>query len=142
MNTIFSEKDYPIQTVWIFKSVVGLIIALVILVFFLFLGVYSWYLMYVLIATPIYIVVTTLRKNNFHYALEEKFLTIKQGVISKQERHIPYGVIQNIFVKQDLLDRLFGITSVTIENASAGGAHLPQKKSFFSRFNSRRGSSG
>ena len=40
--------------------------------------------------------------------------------MSKQERHIPYGVIQNIYVKQDLLDRLFGLASLAIENASQG----------------------
>lgn len=57
----------------------------------------------------------------FHYLLEEKFLTIQQGIISKQQKHTPYGVIQNIFVRQDIFDRLFNLASLTIENAAQAG---------------------
>jgi len=35
--------------------------------------------------------------------------------------YIPYGVIQNIIVKQDLFDRIFGLASLIIENASESG---------------------
>ncbi len=36
---------------------------------------------------------------------------------------MPYGVIQNVFIKQDLFDRIFGLATLRIENASqAGGA--------------------
>ena len=58
---------------------------------------------------------------NFHYALEEKFLTVKQGVFRKQERHVPYGVIQTLCLKQDILDRCFDLASLAVEDASQGG---------------------
>ena len=61
-----------------------------------------------------------LERANFHYILDSQYITIKQGIFSKKERHIPYGVIQHIFVKQDLIDRILGIASLAIENASMG----------------------
>ena len=76
-------------------------------------------------AYPIFdFMVTILRRATFHYSIDEQFLTLRQGILSKQERHIPYGVIQNIFVKQDLLDRILGLASLTIENASQGAGAL------------------
>ena len=127
MNLIISEKDYPIQGAWVFKSIVSLVIALI---FFsarwLSLSgdktvetyLYLLIVLIVAISTPIYLINTMLSRTNFHYAVEENFLTLNQGILSKQQRHIPYGVIQNIFAKQDLLDRIFGLASLTIENAS------------------------
>lgn len=59
-------------------------------------------------------------------------MVVNQGVFSKQQRNVPYGVIQNLFVKQDLLDRLLGLSSLSIENASAGAgadqASSPKKQ--------------
>jgi uncharacterized membrane protein YdbT with pleckstrin-like domain len=81
-----------------------------------------------------------LQRLNFHYFIENDFLTLKQGILAKQEKHIPYGVIQNIFIKQDLLDRVFGLTSLIIENASQGAGleNVPQKKSIFMANNQQR----
>ena len=71
------------------------------------------------------IIVPILQRAPFHYATEENFLTVKQGILSKQQRHIPYGVIQNLFVEQDLFDRFFGLASLTIENASQSNVNIP-----------------
>lgn len=58
---------------------------------------------------------------------------MKQGILSKQQRHIPYGVIQNIFVNQDLFNRLFGLASLAIENVSQGAGVIaaPQQQKVF-----------
>jgi membrane protein YdbS with pleckstrin-like domain len=50
-------------------------------------------------------------------------MILHQGILSKQQRNIPYGVIQNIFVHQRLVDRIFGLASLSIENASQGGGN-------------------
>ena len=65
--------------------------------------------------------------------LRWQFLTLRQGILSKQQRHIPYGVIQNLFVKQDLFNRVFGLASLTVENASqgAGAFTAPQEQKVF-----------
>jgi uncharacterized membrane protein YdbT with pleckstrin-like domain len=86
------------------------------------------------------VIVTIFKRANFHYSLEEKFLTLKQGILSKQERHIPYGVIQNLLVKQDLFDRIFNLASLTIENAAQGAGYLtsPRQEKVFGIRISRR----
>lgn len=125
MNTPVTEKTYPIQTRWIFKSIFGIAFALVLLIMFYIFGVQGDQInLYAIVyfgSIPIYFIKVLLQRANFHYVLEDKYVTIRQGIFSKQERHIPYGAIQHIFVKQDLIDRIFGIASVAIENASSGG---------------------
>lgn len=137
MSEIITERNYPIEGLWIFKSVFGYIAALLISAYLLILfatkyGARIPVILYII--TPVFffhLITNILRRATFHYAVEDKFLTLRQGILSKQQRHIPYGVIQNIFLKQDLLDRVFGLASLTIENASRGGGNLmfaPSKK--------------
>lgn len=140
MNEIITEKNYPVQGLWVFKSILGyLLFVLIFFVPYFFLtyklGKTSSQLNFgIIVGLAIFdFIVRILRRANFHYAIEEKFLTLKQGILSKQQRHIPYGVIQNLFVKQDLFDRIFGLASLTIENASLGAGALaaPQQQKVF-----------
>jgi membrane protein YdbS with pleckstrin-like domain len=48
-------------------------------------------------------------------------MTLHQGIISKQNRNVPYGRIQEVFVHQGLLDKFFGLASLTIQDFSQGG---------------------
>ncbi len=43
----------------------------------------------------------------YFYNMERKFLTIREGVIARRERNIPFKRIHDIYVDQDLLDRIF-----------------------------------
>lgn len=115
VNTVATEKNYPITKLWIFKAPIIIFIISIIALFF---G--RWYPVLVL-AFPIYLIANPLIRANFHYSTEPKFFVVRQGVISKKQRHLPYGVIQNVFVKQDLFDRIFGLASLRVENASQGG---------------------
>jgi len=107
-----SEKRFPITTLWVFK--VPLIILLINIVA-LFFGAYYPYLV---LAMLIMLIANPLIRMNFHYSLEDKFFFVKQGVISKKQRNLPYGVIQDISLKQDLFDRIFKIATLRVENAS------------------------
>jgi len=131
MNEIITEKNYPIQKLWIFKSIINL---LIIFIFWILFSLFFYLLdktvanketytnFFIVIASVIIIclIIAVLRRENFHYSIGEKFLTLKQGILLKQQRYIPYGVIQTILVKQDLFDRILGLASLTIENASLG----------------------
>jgi uncharacterized membrane protein YdbT with pleckstrin-like domain len=135
-NTISTEKDYPITTLWLFKA--PIIITLISLVGIIF----GYYFPYLLITLPFYLIANPLTRKNFHYSTEDKFFLVKQGVISKKQRNLPYGVIQNILVKQDWFDRVFGLATLSVENASQGGG-----KGLFSRQSDKKqgdsvGSSG
>jgi len=120
-----SEKIYPIKTVWLIKPILRTLPVLAFLIVVIA-GSFDRYkpntffylVVFLLLMQGVYPI---LFRANFHYLLEERLLTIKQGILSKQQKHIPYGVIQNIFVKQDIFDRIFNLASVSIENASQAG---------------------
>lgn len=132
MNEI-TEKKYPIRKRWVIKSS-----AFPFFLFIIYLG-FTNYLFIINseydfgLESPVWLILLftasfiwqpitfTLQRLFFHYSLEDRFLTIQQGVISKQQRQLPYGVIQNLLVQQDLLDRFFGLASLRIENAAQGG---------------------
>jgi len=121
-SEIVTEKNYPITKLWIFKAPIIIIVISIAALFF------GYYFPYLVIALPIYLIANPLIRANFHYATEEKFFTVRQGVFSKKQRNLPYGVIQNVLVKQDWFDRIFGLASFSVENASQG-----DDKGFFGR---------
>jgi putative membrane protein len=53
----------------------------------------------------------------YFYDFKEGSAEIKKGVISKSTGHVRYERIQNIFVDQDVLDRIFGLYDVHYETA-------------------------
>jgi membrane protein YdbS with pleckstrin-like domain len=112
---IVTEKNYPITTLWIFKAP---IIAIVVSIIALFFGI--WF-PYIVIAIPFWLIGNPLIRSRFHYSTGEKFFDVQQGVFSKKQRHLPYGVIQTVVVKQDWFDRVFGMASLAVEDASQGG---------------------
>lgn len=140
MNEIITEKNYPVHWLWVLKPTTFSVSALIILIS-MFLGsnhqggiaeiiVYIALLGFFII---INLILVSSERENFHYSIGENFLTVEQGIFSKERRYIPYGVIQNIFIEQDLFDRIFGLATVIIENASQGSedlATLQQRKRF------------
>ena len=53
----------------------------------------------------------------YYYDFEEETGEIKKGVISQATGHVYYSRIQNIYVDQDILDRMFGLYDVHYETA-------------------------
>lgn len=134
-----SDKTYPVSTKWIFKSsaksIVGSIISLIIGIFFLlfnfklFIGllvVGFIYFFFFLTFVPFRIFLNWLVKRNFHYKFDPEYLTIHQGILSKEQRNIPYAVLQNVLVNQDFFDKVFGLYSLSVENAAQGGTSSEQ----------------
>ncbi len=122
-----NNATYPVQKRWLFKQVLmSLPIFFVMIVFvvfqqedafvFLVLGM-------IIVGGGINILIAALRVSCFSYDLDEKFLNIRQGVLSKQERHIPYGVIQEITIGQGIADRVLGLAAISITNASQSGSY-------------------
>ncbi len=128
-NKTITEKEYPITTRWVLRSP---IIVLSFGIIILFTGDISNSALAVL-AAFIYVIVGYVIRANFHYSLDDKYFHVKQGVISKTQRNLPYGVIQDVFVKQNLFDRIFGIASLRIENASQLGGKGGGKVSWLNK---------
>lgn len=138
MDKTTTEKDYPIQKRWILKSAVlgFLVSALVSLALsaqiisvalkisdkslgsLLGFGIYIGIFLLTMVSS---IITMILRRLTFHYSLEKEYITINQGIISKSQIHIRYGVIQNILIGQDIFDRLFRVVDLRVQNAIQGG---------------------
>jgi putative membrane protein len=54
----------------------------------------------------------------FTYTYYPDELVVRSGVLFKNERHIPYGRIQNIDANQGILHRLLGVYNLTLESGS------------------------
>lgn len=91
----------------IIGAVLGFIIHLIITIF------RAWYL-------KVYI-------RTYYYAGEEHFITIKKGVFAPTEIHVQWQKIQDVYVDQDILDRIMGLYDVHIASATAASgieAHI------------------
>ena len=58
----------------------------------------------------------------FTYSYGDDELIVREGVLFKNERHIPYARIQNIDATQNVLHALFRVYSVSIETGGGAGA--------------------
>jgi len=61
-----------------------------------------------------------LRARCFHYQMGESELLVREGVIDRTQRHIPFARIQGVSQRRKLLHRLLGVTEVHIESAGGG----------------------
>ena len=58
----------------------------------------------------------------FRYALTERELVIRSGVISRQERVVPLERIQSVDLEEAPLERVLGIVRVRVETAATGSS--------------------
>lgn len=68
-------------------------------------------------------VTTFLVYNNFTYEVDKYGLKIEQGVIHRYHVSVPYEQIQNVNIERTIIDRLLGLSRVSIE--TAGQASTP-----------------
>lgn len=65
--------------------------------------------------------------NVYFYDLTDDYVIIKKGPITPREITIPYERIQDVYVDQDILDRIFGLYDVHLSSAtisSGMAAHI------------------
>jgi membrane protein YdbS with pleckstrin-like domain len=61
---------------------------------------------------------------NYFYDLKEDGLIVRKGVITKHEVTVPLDKIQDIYVDQDFLDRIFGLYDLHIATAGFGSSDI------------------
>jgi putative membrane protein len=64
-------------------------------------------------------IAAAVRVLSYRYRFDEGELVIRTGFIFRNERHIPYGRIQNVDAVQNLLHRALGLADVRIETGGA-----------------------
>lgn len=60
----------------------------------------------------------------YEYDLEDKNLRIKKGVFSRNEITLPINRLQDVYVDQDVLDRIFGLYDVHVSSATMISGNL------------------
>ncbi len=129
-----SSNTYPLSNKWtavtLFSRILGSFVfpGFLILIFFGkakdFLFVDNWvYILLGWLALGLLTMITRiislfLWKKNYSFTFTPEHIYYKEGVISISEKHMPYSSIQDVTVKQGVLDRFFGLAKVVIENAA------------------------
>ena len=93
---------------FMFAGIIGLVIAWIVVVVISYLY-QVWYF------------------NTYYYDFATDYLVIKKGPITPKEITIPYERIQDVYVDQDLLDRLLGLYDVHLSSATVSSgmeAHI------------------
>lgn len=129
MNTPVTEKEYPITNRYIFRNSVSYIITLIAAagLYFLLGSEGLMYIVWGFIVGIFGITSLVLKRSNFHYSLDDKYLNIDQGVFKKSQVHIPYHSIQDVIITQNILDKIFGTTFLIIENFSGSDGFVSRK---------------
>lgn len=128
--TNVSSETFPISPKWIISSIISSIFSTVVLVMFFgfqFLSgqsatrnSFAMILGIVVLFGVIFglqVGGILLWKMNFSWVFTPNFLEVRTGIISKSETHMPYSSIQDVLIKQGIIERLFGLCTVTIQNA-------------------------
>lgn len=56
--------------------------------------------------------------NSYFYDFTDHFIVIRKGVITPKEISIPYERVQDVYVDQDILDRIFRVYDVHLSTAT------------------------
>ena len=82
------------------------------------------------------VVTLLIRYFSFSYRIQGRELVTREGLIQRQERHIPLEQILEIRIEQNLLQRVFDVVEAVIETAGANGSEA--KLSVLSRAEAER----
>jgi putative membrane protein len=133
-----SSKNYPIQSAWIAQSVIAYLFSSVFVSGFITLYIaipgknstqsitdslgisptVVWFWAFVVIFI-FHIVYMFIWKSVYYFEFLPEYILMRTGVISRSEVHVPYRAVQDVNVKQGIVERMFGLATVSIENAAA-----------------------
>jgi membrane protein YdbS with pleckstrin-like domain len=101
------------ETFWLF-----VILGVAVTVLYPLLPTYQSYLLFALavpaILFPIKYVYEYFYYRSYSYGDNQEMLVLRKGVFTKREVTVPYKKMQNIFVNQDIFDKLFGLYDVHV----------------------------
>lgn len=72
-----------------------------------------WAVPWLIVIVPYY--------NSLEYEIQDDEVIVRVGVVTKSVKHVPYRTVTNIETTRDPFDRLFGIGTLKIQTAGAGG---------------------
>jgi membrane protein YdbS with pleckstrin-like domain len=124
MATSVTEIQYAVRPRWILKALTpSLLLAMLLFGLSLYWGGLTYRTQTfgpgeigVLFATMLILLTGGfyLQRARFHYALQEKSVTLQWGGFSRHTKEIDYGSIKDVRIEQNSLDKLFGLASLWI----------------------------
>lgn len=117
MDTLATEKQYPIKPVWIIKIIIITALTLLVILPLSTFGLDSTTIFLIAAGViGIFIlntVINGLNMANLHYSFDNQAVTISQGIFAKKEKVIPYSDIHDLNINQGFFDKLFGIANLS-----------------------------
>jgi len=108
---------------WLFMtatSVKGLIFPVIIVLFASSANPWARYeLLSLLVIGPAF-VAALLKQGIYNYRFTDEELVIRDGILTKKERHIPYDRVHNIALVRNPFHRMLGVVSARVETAAGG----------------------
>jgi membrane protein YdbS with pleckstrin-like domain len=77
----------------------------------------AWFVLFVIIFLC-HIIYVALWKSTYSFAFLPDYILMRSGIIARSEKHVPYQTVQDVVVNQGIVERLFGLATVTIQNAA------------------------
>lgn len=133
------QQQFPLSPKKFWKKVIEKVAALYVLAFVMLVvitilaqdviiwGIFIAGLIFLVIITLLYSWYVRVYIRRYYYSGEESFITIKKGVFAPTEIHVQWQKIQDVYVDQDILDRIMGLYDVHIASATASSgieAHI------------------
>ncbi len=123
MNAKPSEPRRLHGLSWVFitaSSMKGFLVpAIVVLVFSAGSTMASYQLLGSMVIIPT-LIGALLKQAIYNYRFDAEELVIRDGILTKKERHIPYARIHNIALVRNPVHRMFAVASARIETAAGG----------------------
>jgi len=131
LQTALERRLHPLS--WLFVLLGQLRRALLPLVILLVVGGRNddyWELLIIVVVALAMAAYAMVYSFSFRYRLGSDALVIREGIIDRSERHVPFARIQNVSQRRNLLHRLFNVAELRVE--SAGGTQPEAKMSVVS----------
>jgi len=138
-----TRSRYPLSTKKIIKKTITGTLVFVVIMFFLAVFMFSlllgadspisvWAILVVIFVLTVFIVLITYFYQRwyfavYYYELTNDYIIIRKDPITPREITIPYERVQDVYVDQDIFDRIFGIYDVHLSSAtisSGMAAHI------------------
>ncbi len=131
-------QQYPLEKRKVTKKTINAIIGWLILFLVIFLPlhifVWNYYSTLLIIVDVIFVLILIIEPiyqywyyKTYFYNVRSDFLVIKKGVIMPRETILNYDKLQDVYMDQDLLDRMFSLWDVHVSTAttmSGAEAHI------------------
>jgi putative membrane protein len=128
-----SSTVYPLGTNWLLSQMIKNLLAIIVFAVIILIGLVriildssnavsvhagTYLLVTIIVLVVLSIIIVLVQRSNYYFIFTTDFVLYRTGFISLQERHIPYSKIQDVTVSRGFVDMIFGLWTVTIENAA------------------------